>query len=546
MPNVSFSGISDICQAEFTLSHGVKPSSCHIMFRPQDVVTRIGTLVLTDDTNTLSFSDCAIVTSSLRLSDEAHPHYLTAEILDRRWRWKYRQVSGNFNRRLDDATIDSGTARTFEQIILDVFAPVLGGTWVIVDPSGGVATPECTWHGHRADEALGWLCDAMGYRVILGADDVIYIASAIAGAPVGAIPDQRNDEFQVTPAAIPSFIRVMFGELLVQSKLKLRAVGQDIDGDIKPIDQLSYAPAGGWSSEHPMIFPSLNTDLYAKALAFRTVFRWYQVVSQAEGGLRPHQFPDAAAITSIKQLLPIRDTLLSVYDDPLDAGSPHPAFVEGKFFAQGMDPKNTPAAAALLSHYDGEFTIDGDLGLVKFERPVYQLVEETAVNANFTLAEADLYLTCSYPVRRTLSDGHIRYVSDLNVPASQDPTGTSDVVHRPELHYNHVVSYRTDFPRLPQGSSSNAAQLNALGLNLCSMRLREYGLPAHSDVTWNGLKLIGPNGFIRQVTWLLDISDNGIRTRVGFNYDWSPYVENYNSARRTGLAERAVEIQRIG
>jgi len=57
---------------------------------------------------------------------------------------------------------------------------------------------------------------------------------------------------------------------------RLEAVGEEKTGEIKPINSLSYMPAGGWTNESWLGFANV-TDDDARAKARRTVYRWYRI-----------------------------------------------------------------------------------------------------------------------------------------------------------------------------------------------------------------------------------------------------------------------------
>src|SRR5690348_6882168 len=107
----SFPGITQLVQASFTLSHGITPSVATLVLAPQaELPARGGTLSFTFGSVRLDFPDCRIDACSYRRDLSGLTWSLT--VLDRRWKWAFGHVSGNYNRLRADGTIDPATEKS--------------------------------------------------------------------------------------------------------------------------------------------------------------------------------------------------------------------------------------------------------------------------------------------------------------------------------------------------------------------------------------------------------------------------------------------------
>ncbi len=114
-------------------------------------------------------------------------------------------------------------------------------------------------------EALAALCESLGCRIVLQLDNTVKLVRSGAGAGLPA-EFLLEDSLTIDLPEKPDKIAVVCGPSLYQVDFPLEAVGLDRDttsgGDptdtIKPIDELSYKPSGGWGQIDLPLFADLS------------------------------------------------------------------------------------------------------------------------------------------------------------------------------------------------------------------------------------------------------------------------------------------------
>ena len=91
-----FPGIDQLLSASITLGHGISPSSAKLQIAPQvNFAAETGTLSFEYDGTTVAFPDCKVDRSSMDRNERGEVVQLS--ILDRRWKWRFGQISGKYN-----------------------------------------------------------------------------------------------------------------------------------------------------------------------------------------------------------------------------------------------------------------------------------------------------------------------------------------------------------------------------------------------------------------------------------------------------------------
>ena len=392
--------------------------------------------------NSLTMRDCASVSYHLRQNMRRHGEpVLSVAFEDRRWKWRYASVSGIFNERLPDCSIRySATHPKFRRSARELFGFLLTACG---DPNADLSAapasvyPECRWHDTPCDEALAWLCARTYCSIVLNHEtNQVSVVQRGIGQNLPDLPNMTHISTTVRIGAIPDAIAIGCGPTRVQSKLELEPVGLDLDNRIRKIDDLTYKPDGGWLRSWPGEFTEVAFGK-ARSLAARTVWRWYRVKQQANGGLTIPGFQ--TQIDSPAQYR-LTNWLVDTGRDPDNMPTPVPAFIQGRYY-----PQHDYQGNSLTRHYNpAPFTILPDLNLVEFAYPVWY--------ANDGYEKPSLYLTTSYYVLDRNGEGLVHYLPRRQL--GHDPVGTKDfVLRRPELWQTHVVRYQNDDLQL--GSTEN-------------------------------------------------------------------------------------------
>jgi hypothetical protein len=94
---LSFPGIDQVLSWSFTLSHGISPSAALVEIAPQfGLPAEVGPIVISFGDIALEFADCVLDSANVRRNQSGM--IVSLSILDRRWRWRYGQISGRYNR----------------------------------------------------------------------------------------------------------------------------------------------------------------------------------------------------------------------------------------------------------------------------------------------------------------------------------------------------------------------------------------------------------------------------------------------------------------
>src|SRR5690349_6578338 len=107
--NITFGPLASIRGMEGSLTRGIYPSVFTLYCLPTDNLDSIGTLSFSDGSNTISLSNCAIGGAFIRKPYDGKWPSQAIHVLDRRWKWRFSNVSGDWNRRLSDGTVDTAT-----------------------------------------------------------------------------------------------------------------------------------------------------------------------------------------------------------------------------------------------------------------------------------------------------------------------------------------------------------------------------------------------------------------------------------------------------
>lgn len=466
-------------EAEFTHSIGIKPSSGYLTFRASVSIPSIGTLIVLFDTSVFIMAGCAITDHGARENRWA---VRTVRVLDRRWRWQYSFIQGEYNIRLPDGTIQPGTEKTPQELATLLFT-AMGETTFDVTLLPNTTRPYVNWAGQRADLELEQLCSELGCSVTLGLNDIPRIIVLYSGL-TPPLFNLRTGLVPVTPGDDPDGVSVLCGLTSLQSKLELEAVARDTDGTVKLLNDLSYKPTEGWEREHYNVFSGvqgshndLNTQSqYNRILALEDVWRLYRVKGFADDDAT---IPGVGGtVTSISQYLPLLGLLHDTQEVATDVYKQRSAYIEGVYWPKHDGYQNTPEGTL----YAGEWLLDSYRGLVRFAEPVVKL------STTKTHQPAELYLTCTHPI----------WVNGAPHQTSfSRGSGTTETALRRELSVAYTQRFnKTNRTTLTDNTAIIQAEADA------QMSGMQAALAQSQYQLWYaGLYAIEPDGANWQVTW---------------------------------------------
>mgnify|MGYP001605672091 CR=1 FL=1 len=597
MPNppqgrATFPGINQIVSASMSFVHGISPSVATLVIAPIASFPAIGgELRFTYDNVTVKFPDCKVDQHSFRRNGEGLIWQLS--VWDRRWKWRWGQISGHYNLHNADGTIKKGTDKKPQELAklcLDAIKEQDYDVSALPEWPEESTYPETHWEYNVPMECLAQLCDALGCRVVLQLDNTIKICKTGEGAslPVTANDVVLENSLTIDPPEKPKRIAIVTAPSLWQVDLKLEAVGMEQDSTIKRIDDLSWKP----SAWHDVDVPWCNqiASNYAgdsdeeatleraealREIAKKCLFKWYRIAL-------PFLVEDhLEAITSYEQFLPVQDnqvdTLQQLITDPTSGDShtivkPKPAIVYGVWY-DGLDgtlknvvAKIKPVVLDLpelnASIVRRPFTIDVDRGIVVFDEPVYKNALDTAPTVEpdeMQYAAAELRLRCAISLRwkEPQSTGeedfdlgrlaYRRYVKGraTKVEGQQPPETPTRYVMHDELSFTRVPIYQAstnEFDAFVQsGWLTNREDLDKACDHYLDGLEAEYERPLPQTVKYGGLKYIELDGAISQI--VLVVGKRGATTIVTRNTEHIHWTLPYQQRRTAEIGRQVLRQQ---
>lgn len=400
-PRFSFGKIRGVISASFAYSRGVSPSLCTVTINPGVPLDRAPhTMTFSDGYRTISLRDCIISDMSPERGEDGFQS-ITLSILDRRWRWRFGQVSGVYNLRKAGQIVPS--TRKSARELAEICFHALGEKRFDLRAMPNNSFPHVDWDMQRPDAALDEVCKSVNCHVVLRFDDTPAVYRDGFGDELPALPSSSQGE-GYDFGVLPGQVGVASAPMMWQLDLPLLPVGLDLDGRIKRIDRLSYRPSEGWANAGDPAYlqgvrtPEGSDKNVVRKLAAKTVYRWY-AISLPEG---LKKMPTTGiAVKSVRQLLPVLDHQLDVEEfdraDSLlspsqDLGKVRkPVQVYGLFYDEsGIDSNSGEKISRDLKAnprliYEKSFQIDNDRGLVQFADPVYYLKDGKYRWANLRL-----------------------------------------------------------------------------------------------------------------------------------------------------------------
>lgn len=588
-------GIEQIEAGHFALLQGITPSVATLEILPQDpsTIPIDGTLSITFGDVEIDFPDCRIDRASFEYSPSGFVWRLS--IWDRRWKWQFGgpagPISGNYNQRFSTiqpapqdfqlgsfqlGSIDPVTRRTPQQLAAALLL-VMGETGFDVSQLPNTALPEVNWERDNPAQELQRLCDELGCRVVLGLDNLVRVCATGLGADLPT-EDIEHESDVLDPPEIPDSIMVVGGKDRYQADFLLEAVGLDVDGTIKPIGQLSYAPdkkdktgLGGFGSlldfwdsevgfreisgwEQEDIVPPLTPPRIAKVyllgdnsnqvnpryLARQSVWRWWRISVEngsADDRKKPPAIPGLGSIAGSRikalwQILPLEDVQILGWYDNTNNFVPYEAKVYGRYFSpawNGLLGVGPPIQDAQFNFTVNtavacEYQVDKERGIVMFDEPL------VFIKADNTAVQPFLYLRCTVSVRDFDTYAFIEYqrtrnLSDsLGLGTGSHNTG-SRIIKRPEIIRQVVPQYDQKFKATAIFSTDSVNDAEAD--QAIDAALLEYQVKTPQVCNYMGIVPISPDGAITQVEW--SVGPQGATTRAArnteVNYAIPPFRE---------------------
>jgi hypothetical protein len=496
---------------------GIEPSVCVINSPPHvHTLQAQGSLTLTYDPDgaggtspgSVVFPNCRLERPRLSVSRGGKMWQLP--IYDRRWKWRYGYINGSYNVKKPDGTYTrEKTPRQLAALLLDE----MGETGYDVSQLPNSARPAAEWNNDVPAPLLAQLCSALGCVVCLNPLTNLVEIWPLGTANTLPAGTTVGGDVGFTELAKPDTIRAVGEPIFYQAPFMLAPVGEDTDGTIKAIDDLSYKPSGGWETTD--LAMTAVTGTYTRggvtydkrSLAQANVWKKYRVTGFA----------------------PADDWVLPGYDDPLSRSeiallgtlveeetqadgskTRRPAFVSGTFTKRSKFGANVVNDAL----YDGGFSIDAQRAIVVFGEPVFKFTTEAD---GFEITPATIKLTSGF---------YVKLAGVLDLTYLEDATGATNgteplVIDTPGVQAEIV--YGGDPIAIV---ADNVTAVDAEMQYYIDAKLASLDPSDAATIRYVGFENIEPDGVIRMIEW--SKSDQGIYTTVGLSREVNPYVPTFD------------------
>jgi len=547
-----------------------------IYMAPQEGwVPKQGPLTIAYGNVHLKFEDC--VADSLEAQRGPDGLLVWAlHLLDRRWKWrKCGTISGYYNVRRGFGETAGGDKRT--SIVTDTLKTPHELAKLCLEAmeekgydvsalSQENAYPVIEWDGMLPSEALAELCELYGCRIVLHINGRVKIEKLGEGKKLALGATGLDGGIAVDSPEVPDSIVILTAPIRWQYDFELEPVGMDLDGWIKPIDELSFTPITntqgakgerGWAYVDVPNFNDLTTvtkpdtpnaktvyETKTRELAQQCVYRWYRIkvkpTTTEDKAFKPIKLPPyKEEIDDLRRILPIEDRQI----DTRMVGArmePLPAWVWGQFYA-GYETPEAQVAKLLeigaeltknpASVYKGGFSIDRERGIVKFSEPVflYETAEKT-----YSYLPAKIYLRTTVNLRDKDTRGWLRHEFKREMPGPRRNTLPQYVRHD-DIAYNVVVAGK---------QATNHAEAEKAADHYLDAVQRKYQTTDPSSFTYAGFQKIDVDGAIQQVTW--NLSDDGYATtRASRNREEMLVTPSYQERRFIERLQVVLEAQQF-
>lgn len=552
-----FPGINQLVEASISFTHGISPSVAVVTIAPQlNFAAEGGTLTFSFGSRTVNFPGCKVDASSFERNSQGEIWRLS--ILDRRWRWNPRwgggSISGSYNLRHEDGTLKTGgiyaNNEQTPQQLATLCLVALGETGFDVSALPNDSRPTVEWDFENPAEALADLVEPLGCRIVLDLDNRVKLHRAGIG---GQLPqaDILENSLTINPPERPDTLAVVCGANLYQADFELEAVGQDTDGQIKPVDELSYRPsssAGGWSKADLPYFSILGssgatTRNYIAELAKKSVWKWYRIKT-------PLELPGFGTVDSLDQLLPILDVQLETVEEN-GLKRQKPAEVFGVFF-ENLNQTRTNSTDALSPNLDttanGQggtkanalyrkpYSIDADRGMVIFDDHVFKNTATGAGSSapsSLTLGNAELRLRTTCTVRDKTTRAIARYVRS-RATGGQFGTAARYLKHD-EIVLTHLPDYGSSYTGTPS-ITRNTDEVDREADYYLDAAMQEYQTTLPQSIKYAGLQPIPLDGAIQQVVFA--VGSSGTTTTAVRNTELHASTLSYRERRNLERSRR--------
>jgi hypothetical protein len=547
---VSYGSIRGVSQMSYTRSRGIQPGVIQLSVPelPAIPVGFTGPVYFTDGNREFSMGDCLLQSVDI---DWSNGIQYVLSIADSRWRWKYGQISGNYNTVRAGAIVQR--SRKLPRELAELCLQAMGVRYYDVSAMPDDVYPEVTWDLDVPSVALEDLCSNLGCVVCPMLNGAVVISRQGVGKKLPFILGCEIKE-SIKIVTTPDAIAICADPTLWEVSLKIgEPVGLEVDGRVLPINKLSYAPkndkgVAGWTHEDPKSFANVATK-YRK-LAQQSVWKWFRFSLPIHlpnldppDGDRDDQ-GKSRGIVSADQIYftPSCLTKVVTLGEDMSVERRKEPFAYGRYYDRKDRGSNN---VQVFSHkydentallYEGSWAIDEDQAIVKFSDAVFLYDDRTEATARFLAP--DLRIRTAIGYKNKHSDAKLREV--LTVPTGYR-NGTKPLwTRRPDLRREIIVDPETNAPAKVNGDNVNQIEKQLKAYAGFEMAKFRNEIPRQGE--YAGFAVIELDGTIEQVTYAID--ESGLTsTTASYGAEHSLIIASFEERSRVAKLNAVLKQQ---
>jgi hypothetical protein len=547
---VTYPGILSVVGGTFTTGHGETPGVWALDIAPQSYPpAEFGSVTISYNGTTAEFKDCRVVEGSLRRNSSGHVIGLVIE--DWRWQWRDRGViSYRCNERNPDGTVPEFPERNWPYIIaIKCFSEM--GQYTYGDPGIQAlsefddAKPYINWEAVNPARALSDLCEMFGCRIAPKFDNQVEIVKLGVGPELSEV-DLIDITEKVASADRPHALRVVGGPSEFEYDWELEAVALELDGSYVPLDDVSYKPEDGWTTDASTTFDNI-ADLTARSAAKKSVHRTFRIKFTADMELPGYTDSTDEKIERVEQLIFLNRQCQQVEQSGVKSFLPamlYGAFdgtttvdneTYGNTLEEPLPITDLESETAKKSIYRGTFSFDAVRRIVTTTQPMVLRDEDDMQSP------AKLRLRVAVQVRDKDTGGVVRHYRERDY--GYGPYSKPKILRHDEIVARAFPQFKEDDVNFTvAGLTLEINEANKQADYYLDAEESTWQITRAAEATYAGIKWLMPSGVIRQVVWSFG-NGRPATTRIGHNTEIVKYITPYPERRQNvqvrGLVEDA-------
>lgn len=495
--------VSGILDASMTVNKGRDANTATVRLPPGTTFPRVVSLSWrANGIELFRMDNCAIQRAQL---SQSGGYTVTLTIADRRWVWRDGKVSGHYNVKLPDGSIDPDTEKTPQELV-DILLPQMGendsahSTFPsLISALPNESRPYVKWDYANPSDALEKLCDDLGCDIVPDfINPRIQIVERGSGVTLPVSPAPISTGAGIAGSAWPGSVVAVGAPIEFQARFLLEAVGLDrTDDTYKPLAQLPYYPTGGFALWRTFADVDDEDD---RKVAQRHVYRSYRIKNFAEGGLTLPVL--AIALNSVDEIV-LFDGLMETEIIGTQKRRKRPE-IRGTYFDMDSD-----CLVYSDKPYEGDFSVSAKRQMIRFNDRVFTMTANTPAPAEMYL---DIAFTATDPDQQFVGLP-IVYAKAEAVSGADGPTAR--LIRDRDLKRTIRVPYTA--LTTPGTPVDNVTEVDTRCQELIDAEMAEIQLDSSNEAVYPGLVAMELDGAIDTISW--NVGGSGATTTIQRSVD---------------------------